>query len=192
MTVLPNRFALMDHIGIAGKTCAEIGVFEGEFSREILARHPASLLLVDPWKTQSKKAYPNDPSNVLPDKFERIFDAVNEEFGRLPNVTICREFSYFAAPPLPSFDFIYIDANHTFNNCFCDILTWYKSLRTGGWICGHDYTGDYIGVKYAVEAFCQISGEELGLVTNEFWGSWGIRKSKTAEHTSSTAGRSPS
>lgn len=175
--LLSDRLRLLDHVNLGGKICAEIGVFDGRFSKEILARNPAKLVMVDPWKSQGKDIWPSDLSNVSQNEFDKLYENVKAEFGKMPNVEIRQGFSYFVSQDVPSsFDFVYIDAIHTFNSCFCDILTWYHKVVPGGWLCGHDFTGDFIGVKYAVEAFCQISEEELALVTTETWGSWGIQK----------------
>ncbi|MBT5491708.1 class I SAM-dependent methyltransferase, partial [bacterium] len=36
-------------------------------------------------------------------------------------------------------DFIYIDANHTYESAKEDIQLWYPKIKVGGMISGHDY-----------------------------------------------------
>lgn len=57
------------------------------------------------------------------------------------------------------FDFIYIDANHTYQSVKQDLIAWWVKLKKGGLFCGDDYThlinpgqGKY-GVVEAVNEF---------------------------------------
>lgn len=177
--ITPNdRIAMLSKIGVKGKICAEIGVYDGWFSNEILNHNPAKLYMIDPWVHQGKNVYPDDPSNMPDNAFNDQFNMVLEAYGQKENVEIVRDFSFFAAEHFAnkSLDFVYIDAIHTFESVLCDMVTWYPKVADGGWLCGHDFTGRYIGVKAAVESFCRITGKELSLLTLEQWASWGIKK----------------
>jgi hypothetical protein len=97
-------------------------------------------------------------------------------------------------------DFVYIDANHSYECVKKDLETWYPKVRSGGFICGHDYLdidwlkddsfaengidkhiyagGAYcgvFGVNPAVDEFC-IKNSYVPDITNEWFGSWFIRK----------------
>ena len=39
-----------------------------------------------------------------------------------------------------SLDFVYIDANHSFDYVMQDIIEWSRRVRKGGIVAGHDYT----------------------------------------------------
>lgn len=55
-------------------------------------------------------------------------------------------------------DFVFIDGNHSYNYVLEDITEWYKKVKPGGIIAGHDYTEDPIndyGVIEAVNKFVQ-------------------------------------
>jgi hypothetical protein len=39
-------------------------------------------------------------------------------------------------------DFVFIDAQHTYEACKEDLETWLRKVRTGGFIRGHDYRWD--------------------------------------------------
>jgi hypothetical protein len=59
--------------------------------------------------------------------------------------------------PEKYFDFIYIDANHSYDFVKEDILGWYPKLKVNGILSGHDYLvgrKGRDGVKRAVDEFC--------------------------------------
>lgn len=49
-----------------------------------------------------------------------------------------------------SVDFIFLDADHSYEAAKSDILTWYPKVKSGGIISGHDY-GFWSGVNKAVD-----------------------------------------
>lgn len=173
-----DRVEMLWMLGLDGKDCAEVGVFDGWFSGKILETNPNTLTMVDPWVHQNPELYPDDQANMPDESFDSMFARVVEKFGHDQRVKIARDFSYSYAAKVPyeSLDFVYIDAIHTYDSCLCDSLVWYQKVKPGGWLCGHDYTGKYLGVRYAVDSFLKITGEELEFVTAEPWASWGVRK----------------
>lgn len=52
--------------------------------------------------------------------------------------------------PDKSLDFIFIDANHTYEDVKADILAYLPKIKEGGVIAGHDYCADWPGVIQAV------------------------------------------
>lgn len=50
-----------------------------------------------------------------------------------------------------SIDFVFIDADHSYESCKLDIENWYHKVRKGGYIIGHDI--DWHSVKRAVTEF---------------------------------------
>jgi predicted O-methyltransferase YrrM len=66
--------------------------------------------------------------------------------------------------PDKSFDFIFIDADHTYDSCKNDILAYLLKVKPGGIIAGHDYCDDWPGVKKAVE---EIFGNKFKTDPNE-------------------------
>jgi hypothetical protein len=57
------------------------------------------------------------------------------------------------------FDFVYLDADHTYKGAAKDIELWYPKVRSGGILSGHDYKNKRIrpgivcGVVQAVDEF---------------------------------------
>ena len=62
-------------------------------------------------------------------------------------------------------DFIYIDADHTYNAVKQDLELWYPKVRRGGIVSGHDYIKfqDY-GVIQAVDEFIELHKKQLFLI----------------------------
>ena len=54
-----------------------------------------------------------------------------------------------------SFDYVFVDAGHSYKSVKADIENWYSKVKPGGCFCGHDYNKDtFKGVVQAVsEAF---------------------------------------
>lgn len=53
-----------------------------------------------------------------------------------------------------SIDFVFIDADHHYDNVKADIEAWYSKVKKGGVIAGHDYREARPGVIQAVDEFC--------------------------------------
>lgn len=64
-------------------------------------------------------------------------------------------------------DYVYIDADHSYESVRQDLGAWYPLVRPGGIIGGHDYTPEgvyHFGVKQAVDEFAQAQGLEVHVV----------------------------
>jgi hypothetical protein len=62
-------------------------------------------------------------------------------FRRCENVKLIKGFSVEVAAEFPDefFDFVYIDADHTYAAVRADILAWWPKVRSGGVLGGHDF-----------------------------------------------------
>lgn len=65
-------------------------------------------------------------------------------------------------------DFLFIDADHSYESCLADIKAWLPFMRDQGVICGHDYNSLFPGVKQAVH-------EVFGWGVSVFGTVWGVR-----------------
>jgi len=70
-----------------------------------------------------------------------------------------------------SLDFVYIDGDHSYRNCYMDIHLWWQKVKSGGVLCGHDFFEE-IGVMTAVSKFVL----ENQLLLNAKWHDWWIIK----------------
>lgn len=154
----------------------ELGVQTGEYSETILKKwNGKELILIDIWKEIAAELY-CDVANVSQDKqrdnLAKTFDKIYP-FGDKATIIRAdgnRAVSLFADNTL---DFVYIDANHSYNAVTHDIALWYPKVKKGGYLCGHDYP--YIDVKKAVDEFCVKNNYTL-LISTDDWSSWFIKK----------------
>ncbi len=132
-----NMAGMFNELGY--KTGAEIGVYKGEYS-EILCRENPGLKLycVDPWKV-----YEGGEHEPFSQDQKALDGFYGEAVKRLApyNCKIVRKTSMEAAKDFEpgSLDFVYIDANHTFDSVVEDLDVWAKIVREGGIVSGHDY-----------------------------------------------------
>lgn len=112
----------------------ELGVERAVFSKEII-KYADKLFLIDPWK-----AYRGYREHVSQDKLDGFFKEAQERMlGK--NCEFIRKFSLDAVNDFEdnSLDFVYIDANHSYENVKADIEAWTKKVKVGGIVSGHDY-----------------------------------------------------
>lgn len=155
---------------------AEIGVFRGRTSRTLLVgRGALTLYLVDSWKaTPPDASYANtgDFHAALPQsEQDRHYEAAKAAVAFAgKRAKILRMSSVDAAKTFKggSLDFVFIDADHSYDGCIEDIRAWLPKIKKGGFISGHDYDNvDFplFGVKRAVDEFFWADNVELGMGT---------------------------
>jgi glycosyltransferase involved in cell wall biosynthesis len=158
-----------------GAIVAEIGVDRGVFARSILRTSPKKLYLIDPWEKQQGD-YAADPTND--ENFEEKHAMVRDTLGRLPNVEIVRGYSLQAVERFSDgyFDWLYLDADHSYNAVASDLKAWIKKIKPGGVFAGHDYlTYRWIQVRPALDEFLRQTGRSLRyLTTDDVFLSWGF------------------
>lgn len=155
---------------------AEIGVFAGDMSKALLEREDLFLFMVDAWEgagasytgdsgdfhatlTQGQQdAYRAKAEKRCPEGRRRILAMRSSEAAKLVSNH--------------SLDFVFIDADHSYEGAKADILAWRSKVKPGGWICGHDYENtDFpkFGVTQAVREFSEESGMAFELGDNFTW-----------------------
>ena len=86
--------------------------------------------------------------------FNSFFELAKKKLSKYGRrVELIRKSSKAAAEEFKNrtLDFVFIDANHSFKNCYQDIQLWYPKIKMGGYLMGHDYNMDYFpGVVRAV------------------------------------------
>jgi hypothetical protein len=131
---------------------AEIGVERGIFSEKILlsAQELKKIYLIDPWT-----AYRGYTDHTRQEKLDRFYEETKSRL--IPyhpdRYEIIRKFSMDALEDFSdeSLDFVYIDANHSYEHAVRDITEWAKKVKVGGIIAGHDYIARPIrGESYQV------------------------------------------
>lgn len=163
----------------------EVGVQAGEFSKIIRSSWNGKLLhLVDRWKHDPNYT---DIANVSDDDQKKLYLQVVSMFADDSSVSIHRMDSLAAADSFPDnyFDWVYIDADHSYEGCKADLNAWYPKLKPHGIFAGHDFIdGNYnagnFGVKSAVEEFISDKNVQLNLTSGDYLNSWYFEKSSVA------------
>lgn len=117
------------------KVGAEIGVFEGEYSRLLLRQIPdLKLYCVDLW--QPYKGYKDFKDEAFATAYEKTKENTKGYNAVLLKGWSNEIISQFADESL---DFVFIDGNHAYEYVVEDIALWSKKVRKGGIVYGHDY-----------------------------------------------------
>ena len=161
-----------------GGICAEIGVWQGGFSRRILQlRKPRELHLIDPWQF-----VPSLPERMYGGSFAKsqcdmdaIMASVIDRFADSEAVKVHRTTSLEAAKIFPDgyFDWVYIDGDHSYDAVLADLNAWFPKVKPGGKIVLDDYTWldetRTLSVKAAAHDFIATNpGHKTRLVQGQF------------------------
>jgi hypothetical protein len=138
--VVSDRYEIINLMP-KGSICVEVGTQTGSFARYILDNvHPAELHLID--FDYSKFKYeafgPNEPINYHNGYSHDILESFPDDY----------------------FDFIYIDASHSYENFSKDLKIAANKVKDRGFIICNDYTVwspaevEPYGILYGVNEFC--------------------------------------
>ena len=148
-------------IGLIG---AEIGVNKGYNATYICnIIQPKLLYLIDPWNNFFDSA-----SGEIIGEAQYIM--TKELLQPFSCCKIIRDTSFNVAKTIDneSLDFVYIDADHTYNAVLVDMAQWYPKIKKGGILSGHDFTTTSVGE--AVKLFCQKTRiDKLYTQNEDFW-----------------------
>jgi len=129
---------LLNEKGLTG-VGVEIGTFKGDFANQILSNWNGVLYMIDVWRELDVNEY-DDISNM-----KNHTDAYLET---MKNIKGFEERAYMIRARGNqctslfkdySLDFVYIDANHTYESVKEDIIDWYPKVKIGGIVAGHDF-----------------------------------------------------
>jgi len=145
--VLSNRFEMLDLLPKNG-TYAEVGVLHGDYSEEILKRcNPERLYLIDLFLM-----------------YDRHYEDIKNKFYPKNNVNIQEGFSWEVLSEFPDkyFDFIYIDAGHSYKDVKRDAMVARHKIKDDGYLIFNDYIlynnfakeVEEFGVCYVVHELC--------------------------------------
>jgi hypothetical protein len=163
----------------AGAVVAEIGVWQGDFSEQILHRcRPARLHLIDPWvfTTAFGKRWYGGLKAQNQHEMDAIYESVRGRFANCHEVQIHRSTSMSAAALFPDdyFDWVYIDGNHDYEFVLEDLGNFAPKIKRGGCLTGDDYGWDspeepgLFPVRQAVQEFAASSGLAVEVFDDQF------------------------
>lgn len=165
-------------------TGAELGVCGGDYSEIILEIiQPKRLYLVDIWRYIDLGYHDKLMSN---DKRQTArYRAVYKKFVHYDAVKIIRDYTHGLKSIIDpkSLDWIYIDADHSFNGCYDDLKLADELVHSDGVILGHDYDPRHQGTMDAVDQFVEENNYFLTLTTEEFNSSYLICRTEEQHNT---------
>lgn len=183
-----GRTALLHHLPKGGRV-AEIGVYKGKFSRKILWRaRPSSLVLVDAWDTQVERGHIPHIDEHDSQQFSALAKALPKKlkwYNPFCTITAHRSYSVPAAERYQDgeFDWIYIDADHSYDGTSGDLDAWGPKVREDGVILGHDFTNQPsardadFGVIEAVRDYVTENRYYMLFITMDYFPTFCIVKS---------------
>jgi hypothetical protein len=148
-----------------GSIGAELGVFKGEFSRQIIqVVRPKELHLIDVWWYLYGEFYPDwgEYTDYGRLRTKEAFELTKR------NVESCHstgriifhvgdDVAYLNSFPDHYFDWIYIDSSHEFDHTMAELEAAALKVKPTGFIMGHDWHDDpsseHLGVRKAIEEF---------------------------------------
>jgi len=147
----PNRLSALEGLPIAPKSVLEVGTLAGDFAEHILNKwKPNELCLID---------YFNSDDHIFHEpRFNSSshYQFVKQRFSQVNNLSLMKGESSKLLSDLiklgKKFDFIYIDAGHTYDDVSRDIKLASKISNPGGVIGLNDYimTDYYYDTVYGV------------------------------------------
>lgn len=136
----------------------EIGVAEGNFSRDILNwPNIAKLYSIDSWKTLNQKGDGGSEQTWHDANYTKAMSLLTP-FGE--RSVVLRQMSSAAVFQFEdnSVDFIHLDGDHSYDGVLSDLIAWYPKMKSGAVISGHDYLMTQYGVQQAVTDFTKKMG----------------------------------
>lgn len=153
-----HRQTLVDLVNANGwRRGAELGVDKGILTGMLLRQCPTLERLV--------------AVDVFPDlhRSRRVFEMADEMGSRL-DITHATTVEAAKLYEDGSFDFVFIDADHSYEAVRADIAAWAPKVRVGGWLGGHDYhPRKFPGVVKVVDG---AFGKDAHFLPGTIWGVW--------------------
>lgn len=155
LTILPRDLVI-----------AELGVFVGDYSKQILEyANPSILYLVDIFDQHEGNCMGVHVNNMA--EYEKI---LTDRYKDNNNVFVLKMTSkdFLLSVEKNHLDCVYIDADHSYEAVKQDLELSYQCIKKGGWICGHDY--NHSTVMQALDEFLKKYQLEINYLTNKKYG----------------------
>lgn len=157
---------------------AELGVLCGDFThsyrRYLISKNiPYEIYLIDIWDEGENYPHYKDKKEMLTSCYNRIINLLKQD----SHIHIIKQRSDVAYKNFENkfFDWVYIDADHSYEAVKADILNWTPKIKSGGLLSGHDFLipknnprYESFGVKQAVEELF----DNFKITDEGYWSSW--------------------
>lgn len=155
--IFNDRNTMINHYLKNNDIGCELGVFIGNFSNILLNKNPNKLYLVDLFNGIQESG-DKDGNNIIKVDLEQAKTNLINFYKNDARVNIVQSSTvdFLNSKPDNYFNYVYIDADHSYEAVKNDLKLSYKKIKNGGFILGHDYiTPRFDGVVRAVNEFCQ-------------------------------------
>lgn len=127
----------------------EVGVWEGGGIENLCKCNPKLLLGVDCWD-QSDDIKTSD--GIGNSAMKAVYKKALNIMIKNPNVKYIKSYSdeYLDLYEDKSFDYVYIDGLHTYEQTKKDLVNWFDKVKSGGVLGGHDYFVNSSSYKFGV------------------------------------------
>jgi len=158
----PNLYKFAVSLFASGSRFVELGAWKGKSSAFMAVEIANSgkkieFYCVDHW-LGSIEHYDRNSHTYEPE-IHRLYDIFIENMEPVKDHYIPLRMSSLEASRKfedKSLDFVFIDASHEYEDVCMDIDTWKPKVKPGGFLCGHDYSDAFPGVKRAVNEKLKI------------------------------------
>lgn len=146
----------------------ELGVYRGDHFMEMVKHNPKLAVAVDTWNNDG--VHSSRDASYSKEELTEQLEYFKSLVDDLDFVIILKEQTAEAAKHYPDnyFDFVYVDADHSYESCLADITAWYPKIKSGKFLVGHDYRRGY-GVVSAVDQFVKEKHLELIFLPPSTW-----------------------
>lgn len=132
-----------------GGIFVECGAWLGKSSSYLCdqAKNRLNVFIVDTWLGSQDELDTNQKLAQATDIYAIFLENMGNRFFkpiRKPSIEAVTHFEN------TSCDVVFIDMDHSYESVKQDIEIWYPKVKSGGYIAGHDYTSDWLGVIKAV------------------------------------------
>lgn len=171
---------MMNHLSdnIVG---AELGVFQGDFSRILYDTGKFSKLFLVDIFTGMMDSGDKNGKNIqklnLDNEYTRLLEVYNT--SDIVHVIKNRTDDFLKSVNDNFLDFVYIDADHSYNVVKSDLSLSRQKVKSGGIIAGHDYNREFFpGVFQAVNEFITQYDLQIETTIDDQLASYFIKNTK--------------
>lgn len=137
------------------KICVELGTWQGASAIPVarsIQRWGGTLTCIDTWSGELNEDGGSESGKapvMLLSCARRMVEAGLANVRLIPAMTV--EAARYWSEPI---DFLYVDADHSYEGVKADLEVWYPHVKPGGFVLGDDYGNtSYPGVKRAWDEF---------------------------------------
>ena len=148
-------------------TFLELGVFRGEFARDIIKiAKPSKIFLVDIWDGSAGSGDKDGNNHYSVSDMKGVYLDLMWQSISHDNVHLirCDSVSFLQSCSDNYFDSIYVDADHSEEAVYNDMVNSLRVIKPGGFLMGHDY---HHQIKIAVDRFCRDYNQVITGIAND-------------------------